>query len=556
MKHVPSAMKSSLFAAGFAAIGLLCACSRIPDAPPSVRSTEVVPATRNCAALQQLDLTLIGGVGSRVVLATEGTSGGVPVCTVEAALAPSIGIRLVLPTRTWTQRYLQVGCGGLCGRISMEVGAAEGCMPLQTGGFALASTDMGHRADDTSWGKDAQKRADFAHRAQHLTAVAGKALVQAFYGRAPSYAYFTGCSDGGREGLVAAQRYPADFDGVIAGAPPLNLQVQNAIYHAWQASANRTADGAPILLAGRLDLLHRAVLDACDALDGRVDKLVSAPLACRFDPGTIQCPTAGATAACLTAGEVQAVRRLYDGPRDPATNQRLTAGGPQPGSELAWAGLWVPASDSAPLFSERIALEYLRDLAFESPLPATFRLADIRFDRATFDQLRPRHRLFDATNPDLSRFADAGGKLILWHGWADGDISPINTIAYHEAMRATMGPARVDGFERLYLFPGMHHCHGGAGPSVVDLLTPMLAWVEQGKSPSAVEVGQPAASRATAFGAREQPAAASAGGPRPIPAHLRSPATTLHVEPFRNDGWTPPSWAGSDFFQAYVPREK
>ena len=212
----------------------------------------------------------------------------VATCVVQGTLAPAVRFTVTLPEKVWSLRYVQLGCGGLCGRIDLQVPAAEGCAPLQSGQLAMGATDMGHSGEGGRFGLDAGARADFAHRAQHLTALAAKRLVQAYYGRAPGYSYFNGCSDGGREALVMAQRYPQDFDGIVAGAPALNFQVQNSLYHGWQVRANRGLKGEPILLADRLPLLHQAVLQACDVLDGVSDGLLSDPRACRFDPASIQ----------------------------------------------------------------------------------------------------------------------------------------------------------------------------------------------------------------------------------------------------------------------------
>lgn len=375
----------------------------------AARSTATVSAATNCADLAKVDLADIGGSGSRVTSAAEGTSNGAAACTVEATLAPSIGLRLVLPKETWTQRFMQVGCGGLCGRIPTEVGAADGCSPLDAGGFAISSTDMGHQGNSAEFGRDPQKRADFAYRSVHLTALASKKLIKAFYGRAPSYSYFNGCSDGGREALIEAQRFPDDFDGILAGAAAMNFQVQNGIYHAWQARSNTGADGRAILVASRLPVLHQAVLQQCDALDGQEDGLLSDPRACRVDLDAMRCNADNQDAgACLTAAEIGAARRLYDGPRDPASGTRLTAGGPMPGSELAWAGVFVPRNADAPIFSKMIAMDALKNLIFEQNPPQGFSLTGLKFDKATFDQLRGRHALFDATNPDLSAFAARG----------------------------------------------------------------------------------------------------------------------------------------------------
>lgn len=565
---------------------LVLLSSVLAHAAPA-RPTTIQPAIATCASLAGVDLAAIGGAGSRVTSATEGTSNGAPACTVAATLAPGIGLRVVLPIKTWTQRLLQVGCGGLCGNIPAQVGAADGCVPLNAGGFVIAATDMGHTGQGGEFGRDPQLRADFAHRGVHLTALAAKKLAAALYGKAPSYAYFTGCSDGGREALVEAQRYPDDFDGIIAGAAAMNFQVQNSLYHGWQARSNTGADGKAILTAARVAVLHRGVLAQCDALDGQRDGLLADPRACHVDLAALTCKAAQDSAACLTPVEAEAARRLYDGPRDPATNQRLTVGGPMPGSELGWISVFVPRGANEPIFSEKIALDALRNLIFDTNPPADFTLADLRFDRATFDVLRARHPLFDATNPDLAPFAARGGKLIVWHGWSDPHISPLNAIAYHEAVQQQMGAAQAAGFERLYLLPGVYHCSGGEGPSAIDFLTPMLAWVEQGVAPGAVVAHTAAPGRdRNGFG---QPGMGKPPGGMPPGAQMGPPPgmpmETAVVKPrarpvfaypavARWDGKgdadqagsyaegkplttaAVPDWAGADFYRPYAPRAK
>jgi feruloyl esterase len=509
------------------AVLLLSAVPALAQSPePLAPPLPFVAAVKPCADLTKVDMEAIGGAGSRVVSAGEVDRNGVATCVVEGSMAPSIGFTALMPTRTWTGRYLQTGCGGLCGRTSLQVAAADGCVPVAAGGFAIASSDMGHAGMGGDFGRDPQKRVDFAYRAMHLTALAAKRLMREYYGRDARYAYFNGCSDGGREALVEAQRYPDDFDGIVAGAPALNFQVQNGLFHAWQARSNTGPDGMPILVAPRLPVLHAAVVAQCDALDGAKDGILADPRACHVDLASITCTAGQATGTtCLSAAEAKTARRFYDGPRDAASGARLTLGGPQPGSELSWAGVYVPASASQPIFSERITLDTLRHLSFPQNPPASFGLADVRFDAAWIERLRPLHALYDATNPDLSAFAAGGGKLILWHGWSDPHISPINTIAYHEAVGAQLGVEKRATFERLYLVPGMYHCGGGEGPSRLDLLTPLMAWVEQGVAPGAVAV---------------KPAG---GGPTTMLAPVTSPQPV-------------PEWAGADFFAPYAAIER
>lgn len=563
----------------------LAAQAPLSAAPAQLAS--VAPVSQ-CASLASIALDDVGGAGSRIDSAREIDHQGTAVCEVRGNLAPTIGFQILLPIHSWTQRYLQIGCGGLCGRVSEQVGAAAGCAPLASGGFVQASTDMGHQGNGAEFGEDPRKRSDFAYRAVHLTAAVAKRVIQAYYGQAQRYAYFSGCSDGGREALMEAQRYPEDFNGVIAGAAALNFQTQNALYHAWLARSNTAADGKAIVTAARLPLLHEAVLKACDAADGQVDRLLSDPRACHFDPAVLQCADGQAGEQCLSHQEVTAVKRFYSGPVDPVSGKRLIISGLLPGSELAWAGVFVPANRDQPVFSSMIALQALQSVVFEHNPAAGFKLADLAFDQATFDRLRPLHALYDATNPDLSRFAAAGGKLIIWHGWADPHISPINSIAYHEAVQRQMGQAATQAFERLYLLPGVHHCAGGEGPSQMDLLTPMLAWVEQGQAPQAIIATQvdapPPGGRG--FGAplgrpdeRGQAApnrkgpppglgslpvspadAANAGRWRPLYPYPYTAVYSGQGDPRKADAYRPaqlqsqgsvPQWLGSDFFSPY-----
>lgn len=531
----------------------------------------------DCAALSGSDLSPVGGAGSKVLSAEEKTLNNVRFCVVTSRLAPSITLQTLLPVESWSGRYLQTGCGGLCGNIAFNVGAAAGCAPLDTGGFVLAATDMGHTREEGDFGNDPQKRQDFAYRAQHLTAVASKALIQRYYGTAARKSYFNGCSDGGREALAEAQRYPDDFNGIIAGAPAMNFQAQNALHHAWLAVSNTGPDGRAIITADRLALIHQAVLEACDALDGDRDGLISMPHRCHFNPRALQCKhdPERPQASCLSRQEATAVAHFYRGPVDPATGEKLTIGGPLPGSELAWAGVFVPRMQGDPIFSTRAALSALRYLSFEQNPPAGFSLRDLAFSAATFDRLRPLHRLYDATNPDLSAFEQAGGKLIIWHGLADPHISPLNSIAYHQAVGRTLGETQRDSFERLYLLPGVYHCSGGEGPSLVDFLTPMMNWVEYGRAPGEIPAWRPAPREKNRFG---QPQGGPPGKREAVRLRLQAippgaPSRPVYPYPqvavYNGQGdkaqagnYHPAApddlparypWRGEDFYQPYSP---
>lgn len=548
-------------------------------------SLATVKARVACTKLEKVDLTAIGGAGSAVTEASAATHHGSEVCSVTGRLAPNITFQVRLPKTTWTQRYLQLGCGGLCGHISLNAAAVDGCSLFDHNGFAVAATDMGHRGapnDDGSWGLDPQQRVDFAYRAQHLTALAAKALIEAFYGQPAKYAYFNGCSDGGREAMMEALRYPTDFDGIVAGAPAMLFQVQNTLYHAWQARSNTDSSGKVRLRSARLPILHRAVLAACDELDGAKDGLISRPAACNFDLRTITCATRAADRSqCLTKTEAQVAQKFYDGPHDANTGVALTAGQPLYGSELEWAGVYVADKPTDPLMSTGAALAVIRHLAFERPQPQAT-LTTFQFSEGTLRKLRARHRLFDSTSTDLFAFQHRGGKLILWHGLADPHIAPANTVAYHQGLVARFGQRRVNGFERLYLLPGVAHCGDGQGPSAVDLLTPLMAWVEQDKAPEAImtrSAPRPAPARPTRSG-RAHPRLARSGPAHPRPAHPRpaQPVMTRPVYPFPSTArykgkgdvydaanWEqgPPlpivhvrPWAGSELFRPYAFRPR
>ncbi len=407
-------------------------------------------------------------------------------CKVSGYVSPEVRFEVRLPIKTWTQRFVQTGCGGLCGNLNIHLSNDSGCAPAQNGELVLASTDMGHSGGmDAAWADGHPQRAiDFAYRGVHVTTLAAKAITTAYYGQKPKYSYFAGCSDGGREALMEAQRYPEDFDGITAGAPAMNFITQNTFYHGWNAVVNRDSNGKTILTAAQLPVLHAAAVEACDALDGLKDGLISDPSACHFDPGILQCKEGQDSSKCLSPAQVDVARKIYRGAND-GKGEQLVISGPQFGSELAWEGVYIPRTENQPVMSAGISVGTFRYLTSWQSHPS-LTLADMHFDDAEFKKITTLHNLFDATDPDLSRFAGLSHKLIIWHGWSDPHISPLNSIAYYEAMQRTLGEQRVNDFARLYLFPGGYHCGGGDGPFNMDLLTPMMQWVESGIAPDKI----------------------------------------------------------------------
>lgn len=474
-----------------------------------------VAPVASCADLAKLDLS--AATGAATTQEAKAVAGAKPYCAVTGTIAPAIRFEVRLPLTGWTQRFLQTGCGGLCGNLRIDAGKSEGCAPVTDGSIVLASTDMGHQGMDTAWGDDPQKRKDFAERGVHVTALAAKALIKAFYGQAQRYAYFSGCSDGGREALIEAQRYPQDFDGIAAGAPALNFTIQNSFHHAWLAKANTGADGKPVLLAADMAPLHKAALAACDALDGLVDGQITDPRTCRVNPAVTLCKGEYQAGKCLTAAKVAAARLIYQGARTP-DGQPLEVGPLQPGSEMEWIGVFVPMTADAPIMSAMFASDTINHLLF-TPNPATpYTAQTFPFTAEMAAQEQAARAFYNADNPDLSAFAGKGGKLILYHGWADPHISPINTIDYFDKVGATMGAATRDSFIRMFLFPGMGHCSGGDGPSEFPLLQGLMAWVEGGDAPSVMLAHRAAATHEGApvleGGAMKPPAGA---GLPPLP---------------------------------------
>ena len=475
---------TTLLLMGVLTVGSAAATRRQSPAAPADPAV-VVPKV-DCAALAGQDLSGIPGTPAVIGSATVVTAPqGWEACDVRGNVAPQIQFQALLPTRTWRQRYLQTGCGGFCGNLSINAQAANGCVPLTRGDFAMASSNEGHVGAggfDGVFGMDPQLRVDYGYRSDHALSVVVKRLITIFYGQGPRYSYFDGCSQGGHQGLTEAQRYPADFDGIVAGAPASIFTALNVWYQGWNALANMDAGGRPILTADKLPALHAAVLAECDGRDGLADGQIDDPRACEFDPASIRC-TGADSASCLTDAQIQVARKLYGGPRD-ERGRRMYPGGQAMGSEGAWVPWTVPATPGGTAIDPGVALNTVKYLAFTTPRPS-MTLDDLEFDARTFHTTEEQASgIFDATDPDLSAFRARGGRLIVWHGWADPAISPYGTVAYYHAVTERMGGrAATEKFARLFMLPGVNHCGGGQAPNTIDALTPVLDWVERGVAP-------------------------------------------------------------------------
>jgi Tannase and feruloyl esterase len=443
------------------------------------------PLSNSCEALAQRDFSAIPDAptalfSAQLVAATGQTP---QYCSVTGYITPQIQFEMRLP-QNWNRRYLQVGCGGYCG--SLRAGAESNTALNQN--FAVAFDNSGHVGGDNGagsalWALDRpQLRIDFGYRSEHVMSIAAKAILTAFYSNAPNYAYFQGCSNGGRQALQEAQRYPNDFNGIIAGAPAAFQAPLNGEYETWNARANLDARANSILSANKLSLIQQAALADCDGKDELVDRQITDPRVCTFKPESLRCNGSN-QANCLTTAEIAVVNKIYSGPVDEQGN-RLYPGNQTIGSELGWAGSSIGSNGQTP-FAAQISDSYLKYLAFPKSPPPSFSYRDWQFTREGFDRLRPLGKVYNATNPNLKAFRARGGKLLLYHGWADPAIPPQGTIAYYQAVQDTLGGlANVQQFARLFLLPGVYHCQGGTGPSRVDYLSPIVAWVEQGKPPT------------------------------------------------------------------------
>jgi hypothetical protein len=448
----------------------------------------IIPPVISCAVLAQHDFGNVPDAPTSISSATvvAATSTTPEYCDVKGYISPQTQFELKLPTKTYQGRYLQVGCGGFCGVVSPTT--FPSCDTQLGGDFAIATDDQGHMAAsnlDGVWAlDDLQLRIEFGYLSEHAMAQAAKAIIATFYGQSPRYSYFNGCSDGGHEALQEAQRYPDDFNGIIAGAPANIWAPLNGEFQPWIARANLDNQGNQILTADKLLALHDAVMKACAGVDGLIDD----PRSCHFDPASIQCPAGTNTSVCLTPAQVETVRKIYEGPVD-AQGHHLYVGGEPYGSELAWAG-WIVTPPGVEPVGQAIGDNYLKYQAFQvGEVGPSF--LNWQFTIAGFNALRPMGEIYNSTNADLSAFRAHGGKLIIWQGWADQAIPPFGSPVYYDAVQDRMGGLQqVQQFARLFMFPSVYHCGGGYGPSQFDMVAPMVAWVEQGIAPGKIVASQ------------------------------------------------------------------
>jgi hypothetical protein len=451
-----------------------------PVGPPMLALPErpaIAPAT-DCRALARRDFTNVPEAPTELLSAevVPGTEGGPEMCRVTGYVVPQVQFELRLPMRGYSGRYLQIGCGGNCGYVRPVATPACDNRMAQSGAFAVAATNTGH-VGSALWARDNRAlQEDFAERGVHVVSLAAKAIIAAFYGQTPARSYFQGCSDGGREAMVEAQRHPEDFDGLVAGAPA-NYITSGFLRFAWQEVKNRGADGRPVFTPSAAATLHRAVMAACDGLDGARDGQIDEPRACRFDPGAIVCQgVAEEEGQCLSPAQVATARAFYSGPVD-AAGRHLSVGGLGYGSELTWG-----AMSRTPIVES-----YFRHLIYGSRKAADLSIDDLAFTAESVREIMTLGAHYDARNPDLRRFRAAGGKMIVWEGAADPSAGPNATLNYYQGVRDALGGLdRARETMRVFWLPGVYHCRGGSMPYEANFLGAIVSWVEAGRAPDLV----------------------------------------------------------------------
>jgi len=394
-----------------------------------------------------------------------------PFCRVAATLTPSsdsdIKIEVWMPSSGWNGKFQAVGNGGWAGVISYGAMAAA----LRRG-YATASTDTGHVGGTGSFVPGhPEKLVDYGYRSVHEMTVQGKAIIAAFYGNGPRLSYWNGCSTGGRQALTEAQRFPTDFDGIIAGAPG-NYRTHHAFGQIWPAHA-ALKDPASYIPKAKYEVIHKAAIQACDALDGLKDGLLDDPRRCQFDPKVLACKN-GDAPDCLTPQQVETARKIYAAATNPRTGKAIFPPFTR-GSELGWGST---AGGPDPYST---AVDHFKYVVFQNP---NWDWRTLNFDSDVDLSDKRDNGLVNALDPHLEKFFGHGGRLLMYHGWSDQLIAPENTVTYYKNVADTLGGvSKIQNSMRLFMVPGMAHCGGGDGPNTFDTVSALEQWVEKGKAP-------------------------------------------------------------------------
>ena len=474
-------------AAGAALLGCAVVAGSGPAQAAGYQQLPVVKPVMSCEQLAKTSLSSITDAKVTIKSTSIHDTDKGAYCSIIGQVEPGIGFRADLPIDHWTQRFLL----NAQGRYSDFTLKAYGCAPALNGEIAVA-TSMGSglvSPPGNRWGQTPDQRINWAYRGNHNITLAVKGLVRVFYGQPQKFSYMVGCSEGGRQTIEEAQRFPDDFDGLSVGAPVIYDATHNVgFWHGWEYHINKRADGSPILGAAKAAILHAAVVKNCAPVSGLIDGMLQQPTACKFDKRWVQCaPGAADTSKCLTAEEDFVAEQLYLGPNDGKGNF-FEAGGWPAGSELNWrfSTPGKPSSNEA-LNPNGAHRTFMPPLSGQSTADI---MAQFDFTQPWYEKTLEMGPLMNAANTNLRPLANRGGKLILWVGAEDTTVQPSMPISYYEGVQAEMGQKATDSFMRFFLLPGVGHCGGSEGPNQVDVFTPLVAWVETHQEPKMLVAGR------------------------------------------------------------------
>lgn len=458
---------------------------------PSAAPDPAAAQRAACEALKFADFSQIADAPTRVAesIYVEADANGPATCLTRGYVAPQVGFQLKLPVAGWNGKLVELGSGGFTG-TTQSPGEIAWCSELVRRGYACIHSDHGHTSGvsdksiaslDGVWAyNNPQAEIDYAYRALHVVGLAQKAIARKYYGAEEQQHYFLGCSGGGRQALLAAQRFPEDFDGIVAMEPAINLSgaFMAFLYHHRSVT---DAGGKPLFTMDDLSFLRQRALAQCDKDDGVADGVIGNPRACEVDLDSLACAE-GQSGQCLSPAQISAARKMYAGPVT-SKGRHIYPGHTMPGAETGTFGFGV----TKPVALLALA-DFFRYMAFVPDPGPDWKLSDFDFDQ-DYARLATMEQLYAASNPDLRAFRQAGGKLIVVQGWDDsGTPFPLATIDWYENVEKVMGGRkRTQEFARLFMVPGRAHCAGGPGAGAADFLGSIESWVEQGRAPDLIK---------------------------------------------------------------------
>ena len=467
--------------ASTAASGTSSTAASSSGAKTGLASLPAVAAKISCAQLARKSTKVAGLEVAYTTVRTGRASASAPqYCELEGTIAGHIGFEVLMPTKTWRGRYLQAGCGGTCGMVSISPAQADGYAPLENGYFVVASDNEGHSGMGWSWASNPAQRVDFAYLSEHDLALVSKGLAATFYGVSPRFSYYDGCSQGGHEALTEVQRYPKDFQGVLAGAPASITAELNGLLHEWTDDVNISSSGHPIVTTTQAQIVNNYITKKCATQTGLI--LDFRACSASLDLSSLAC-SATATSNCLTSAQIAVFEKIYTGPQT-SGGVLLFPGGYSPGTELS---LGFPSSSTTTVSKASASMgEWLEYLLLGKTLGSSV-VANEQFTPAFFAELEKYASLWDATDPNLAPFEKAGGKLILWQGGTDPSIPTNSSLAYYQAVvKAMGGVAATQKFAKYYILPSVDHCGSGNGADTFAGLASVVSWTETGTAPTTI----------------------------------------------------------------------